>query len=112
MNRQVIKNRIRKILAYTFTAILFLLISSFLVLQMPPVQNRLISHYLTFGEYDFLVVAEVPNDVQMAAVLLAAGSGGGVTDLRTTVALTSVEAKGAFAAAGDLAPGFKSAGGT
>jgi len=46
MNRQVIKNRIRKILAYTFTAILFLLISSFLVLQMPPVQNRLISKYL------------------------------------------------------------------
>ena len=27
-------------------------------------------------------------------VLLAAGSGGGVTDLRTAVALTSVEAKG------------------
>ena len=47
----------------------------------------------------------------MAAVLLAAGSGGGVTDLRTTLAMTSVEAKGAFAAAGDLAPGFKSAGG-
>ena len=47
----------------------------------------------------------------MAAVLLAAGGGGGVTDLRTTVAMTSVEAKGAFAAASDLAPGFKSAGG-
>src|SRR5690349_20179722 len=47
MNRQVIKNRIRKILAYTFTAILFLLISSFLVLQMPPVQNWLVSRYLS-----------------------------------------------------------------
>ena len=46
------------------------------------------------------------------AVLLAAGSGGGVTGLRTTVAMTSVEAKGAFAAASDLAPSFKSAGGT
>jgi uncharacterized protein with GYD domain len=74
--------------------------------------GRLLGYYVTFGEYDFLTIAEVPNDVQMAAVLLAAGSGGGVTDLRTTVALTSVEAKGAFAAAGDLAPGFKSAGGT
>ena len=74
--------------------------------------GRLLGYYLTFGEYDFLVVAEVPNNVQMAAVLVAAGSGGGVTDLRTTVALTSVEAKGAFAAAGDLAPSFKSAGGT
>jgi uncharacterized protein with GYD domain len=73
--------------------------------------GRLLGHYLTFGEYDFLAIAEAPNDVQMAAALLAAGSGGGVTDLRTTVAMTSVEAKGAFAAASDLAPGFKSAGG-
>jgi uncharacterized protein with GYD domain len=76
------------------------------------VGGRLIGYYVTFGEYDFLSIADAPNDVQMAAVLLAAGSGGGVTDLRTTVALTSIEAKGAFAAASDIAPGFKSAGGT
>ena len=74
--------------------------------------GRLLGYYLTFGEYDFMTIAEAPNDVQMAAALLAAGSGGGVTGLRTTVALTSVEAKGAFAAASDLAPSFKSAGGT
>ncbi len=74
--------------------------------------GRLLGYYLTFGEYDFLAIAEAPNDVQMAAALLAVGSGGGVTDVRTTVAMTSVEAKGAFAAASDLAPGFKSAGGT
>ena len=75
------------------------------------VGGRLISYYLTFGDYDFLAIAEAPNDVQMAAALLAAGSGGGVTDLRTTVALTSIEAKGALAAASDLAPSFRSAGG-
>jgi uncharacterized protein with GYD domain len=74
--------------------------------------GRLLGYYLTFGDYDFLTIAEAPNDVQMAAALLAVGSGGGVTDLRTTVAMTSVEAKGAFAAASDLAPAFKSAGGT
>ena len=74
--------------------------------------GRLIGYYLTFGEYDFLAIAEAPSETQMAAALLAAGSGGGVTDLRTTLAMTSVEAKGAFAAASDLAPGFKSAGGT
>ena len=75
------------------------------------VGGRLIAYYVTFGEYDFLCIGEAPNDVQMAAALFAAGSSGGVTDLRTTVALTSIEAKGAFAAASDLAPGFKSAGG-
>jgi uncharacterized protein with GYD domain len=74
--------------------------------------GRLLGYYFTFGDYDFLTIAEAPSDVQMAAVLLAAASGGGVTDLRTTVGMTSVEAKGAFAAASDLAPGFKSAGGT
>ncbi len=76
------------------------------------VGGRLIGYYLTFGEYDFIAIVEAPDNTQMAAVLLAAGSGGGVTDLRTTVAMTSTEAKGAFAAASDLAPGFKSAGGT
>lgn len=46
MNLQGIKNRIRKILAYTITAVLFVLISCFLILQMPPVQNFLIGKYL------------------------------------------------------------------
>ena len=73
--------------------------------------GRLLGYYLTFGDYDFISIAEVPSDLQAAAVLLAAASSGGVTDLRTTVAMSAVEAKGAFAAASDLAPGFKSAGG-
>ncbi len=46
MNLQVIKNRIKKALAYTVTSILFLVISAFLILQMPPVQNWIISSYL------------------------------------------------------------------
>jgi uncharacterized protein with GYD domain len=73
--------------------------------------GRVLSYYLTFGEYDFLTVIEAPSETQMAAALLAAASGGGVSDLRTTLALTSVEAKGAFAAAADLAPSYKSPGG-
>jgi uncharacterized protein with GYD domain len=74
--------------------------------------GRLISYYLTFGDYDFLAIAEMPSETQMAAALLAAAGGGGVTGLRTTLAMTSIEAKGAFAAASDLAPSFRSAGGT
>ena len=74
--------------------------------------GRLVGYYLTFGDYDFLVIAEAPSETQMAAALLAAASGGGVTDLRTTIAMTSVEAKGVFTAASDLAPAFRSAGGT
>src|SRR5687767_5012435 len=46
MNRQVIKNRIRKIFAYTFTGATFLIISAFLTLQIPTVQETLIDRYL------------------------------------------------------------------
>ncbi len=41
---------------------------------LPKAGGRLIGYYLTFGEYDFLVIAEVPGETQMAAVLLAAAS--------------------------------------
>jgi hypothetical protein len=51
MNRQVIKKRIRKILAYTITGIVFVIISAFLTLQIPAVQDYLIDRYLgTFSK--------------------------------------------------------------
>ncbi|MFN3349015.1 GYD domain-containing protein [Pseudorhodoplanes sp.] len=79
--------------------------------MLAKVGGRLIGYYVTFGEYDFLVIAEAPGETQIAAVLLAAASGGGVTGLKTTLAMTTIEAKGAFAAASDLTPSFRSAGG-
>jgi uncharacterized protein with GYD domain len=75
------------------------------------VGGRLIGYYVTFGEFDFLSIAEVPDASQMAAALLAGANSGGVTDLKTTIALAPSEAKGAFAAAAELARGFRAAGG-
>ncbi len=72
--------------------------------------GRLISYYVTFGEFDFMTIIEAPSETQMAALLLAAASSGGVTGLRTTLAMTSIEGKGAFAAAGDLVRSYKSPG--
>jgi hypothetical protein len=46
MNVQVIKNRIRKVLTYTVTSITFLVITGFLVLQIPAVQEHFIKRYL------------------------------------------------------------------
>lgn len=74
--------------------------------------GRLVGYYFTFGEFDFLAIADAPSETQMAAVLIAAAGSGGITDLRTTLAMSSAEAKGAFAAAGDLARTFRSPGGT
>jgi uncharacterized protein with GYD domain len=76
------------------------------------VGGRLIGYYMTFGEYDFLTIAEAPGETQMAAALLVAAGSGGVTDMRTTLALSTTEGKGAFAAASELARTFRSAGGT
>ncbi|MFN7703533.1 MAG: translocation/assembly module TamB domain-containing protein [Chryseotalea sp.] len=46
MTSQIIKNRLRKIFAYTFSGTIFLLLSSFLLLQIPPVQQSIINFYL------------------------------------------------------------------
>jgi uncharacterized protein with GYD domain len=78
---------------------------------MSKVGGRLIAYYVTLGEYDFLTICEAPDETHMMAALLAAAAGGGVSDLRTTVAVSSTDATGSFAAAADVLPGFKSAGG-
>ena len=72
--------------------------------------GRLIGYYVTFGEYDFMTIIEAPSETQMAALLLAAASSGGVSGLRTTLALSTIDGKGAFAAAGDLVRAYKSPG--
>src|SRR5688572_20662856 len=46
MKWQVIKIRIQKVLGYTITAFLFLIISAFLILQIPPIQNYFIGKFL------------------------------------------------------------------
>ncbi|MGC1241608.1 MAG: translocation/assembly module TamB domain-containing protein [Chryseosolibacter sp.] len=46
MNLQVIKNRIPKILAYTATTLVFVLVSAFLILQIPAIQKKIIDRYL------------------------------------------------------------------
>ena len=72
--------------------------------------GKLLSYYVTFGEYDFLLVAEAPDEKAMAAAALAAAGGGGVSDVRTTVALTAADAMQVFEQARGLADSFRSAG--
>ncbi|HEX2726953.1 MAG TPA: GYD domain-containing protein [Beijerinckiaceae bacterium] len=72
--------------------------------------GKLLSYYLTFGEYDFLLVAEAPDEKAMAAAVLAAAGGGGVSDVRTTLALTPGDAMQAFEQARGLGESFRSAG--
>jgi len=72
--------------------------------------GKLLRWYMTFGDYDFLVIAEVPDTTAAAAAVITAAAGGGVTDLKTSMGMTSAEAMKAFQAAGGLAGSFRSAG--
>lgn len=71
--------------------------------------GKLIAYYMTFGEYDFLIVSEGPFE-GVATSVIAAAAGGGVTGLKTTLAMTSTEMKKAFETAGPLVANFKAAG--
>lgn len=72
--------------------------------------GKLLAYYMTFGEYDFMVISEGPYEgVAVTAVVVAAS--GGVTDLKTTLALSSGEMKDTFTKAGPIAAAFRSAGG-
>ncbi len=48
--------------------------------------------WLAFGEYDVVLIAEMPDNVSAAAVAMAVGSSGGISAYRTTPLLTSAEA--------------------
>jgi uncharacterized protein with GYD domain len=71
--------------------------------------GKLLSYYMTFGEYDFLIVSEGPYEGAAASAIVAAASGS-VTDLKTTLAMSSAEMKSAFVKAGSVAASFKAAG--
>jgi uncharacterized protein with GYD domain len=74
--------------------------------------GKLVSLYITLGQYDFLVVSEMPDAKAASTLALVAAGGGGIEGSVTTQAFTAVEAKDMFEAAGRLAGGYKPMGAT
>ena len=72
--------------------------------------GHLIGWYLTLGRYDWLIVAEAPDERTLVAAVLAAAAGGSLSDITTTVALSAEDTVKAFGQAGELANKFRSAG--
>jgi uncharacterized protein with GYD domain len=69
--------------------------------------GKLVSLYFTLGQYDFMLVSEIP-DAQTASVLaLVATGGGGIEGSVTTQAFTTAEARDMFAAAGKIVGSYK-----
>ncbi|MEO7223353.1 MAG: GYD domain-containing protein [Devosia sp.] len=71
---------------------------------------KLMSYYMTLGEYDFIITYEAPNVLTAMSVLATAGAGGGVTETKTIAAISTAEAKQAFEMAKSAAGKFRSAG--
>ena len=62
--------------------------------------GKLESFDFAFGDYDALVIAELPDNVSAAALAMAVGSSPGVSGYKTTVLLTMAEAMEAMGKAG------------
>ncbi len=56
-----------------------------------------------FGDYDLVVIAELPDNVSMAALAMAVSAGGAVGGFKTTVLLSAEEALEAMRKAGSVA---------
>ena len=72
--------------------------------------GKLHSMYLTLGEFDFMLIAEAPNEHVVSAAILAAAAGGSLKNLRTHVAMTTKDGVKAFKHAGELSKHFRHAG--
>jgi uncharacterized protein with GYD domain len=68
--------------------------------------GKLLGYYLTFGDYDFLIVSEGPSE-GVATSTIAAAASGEVTDLKTQLALPASAMVEAFSRAGPIAAGFR-----
>lgn len=58
--------------------------------------GRLIGGWLSFGDYDIVMIAEMPDNVSAAAIALAAAAGGSLRAIKTTPLLTAEEGQAAL----------------
>ncbi len=55
------------------------------------VGGKLIGGWLCFGDYDLVIIADVPDNQSMAAIALAVGAGGAIKTSKTTVLLSGAD---------------------
>jgi uncharacterized protein with GYD domain len=71
--------------------------------------GKLVGGWLCFGEYDLVIIADVPNNESMAAIALAVGAGGAVKASKTTVLMTGTEGVAALKKADAVAKVYRPA---
>jgi len=73
------------------------------------VGGKFVGGWLSFGDYDFVIIADVPNNESMAAIALAVAAGGAVRSGKTTTLMTGAEGVTAMKKAADIAKTYKPA---
>ena len=58
--------------------------------------GRILSGFISFGEFDIVVIVEMPDNASAAAFSMAASAGGALKALKTTPLLTTREAMDAM----------------
>jgi uncharacterized protein with GYD domain len=53
--------------------------------------GRVVNAYFAFGEYDYVVITELPNNVSAAALAIAASAGGACKSIKTTPLMDAAE---------------------
>jgi uncharacterized protein with GYD domain len=71
--------------------------------------GKLVGAWYCFGEYDLVIIADMPNAESMAAVSLAVGAGGAVKSAMTTVLMSGAEGVAAIRKATTVANAYKPA---
>ncbi len=71
--------------------------------------GKLVGAWLCFGDYDFVIIADAPNNQSMAALALAAGAGGAIKASKTTVLMTAKDGVEALKKAQEVAKAYKPA---
>jgi uncharacterized protein with GYD domain len=64
---------------------------------------------LSFGEYDLVIIADVPGNESMAAIALGVGAGGAIKASKTTVLMSGSEGVGAMKKADAVAKAYRPA---
>lgn len=73
------------------------------------VGGKLIGSYYCFGDYDLMLVVDVPSHEAMTAIALAIAAGGAVKSAQTTVLMSGAEAVAGMKKSADVAKIYKPA---
>ena len=71
--------------------------------------GKLVGAWYCFGEYDLVLIADMPNAESMAAIALAVGAGGAMRSAKTTLLMSGADGVAAMKKAASVASTYKPA---